>query len=116
MFPKRTTTSQQDLKCGARATECVSRGWFGRFATEIAHRCRLALFAPTVQRSLAIEQQRAQAEREKMAEEYATGYLDGWHECYSACLEAVEESVSEQRDVWAAGELLAGLGAFPKTN
>ena len=116
MFSKRTSTSQQDLKYGATATEFVSRSWFERFAAEIAHRCRLALFAPTIQRSLAIERQRAQAEREKMAEEYARGYLDGWHECYSACLEAVEESVAEQRDVWAAGELLAGLGAFPRTN
>ena len=101
---------------GTIAAQLVGRTCFGRFAAEVAHRCRLALFAPTVQRSRAIERERSQAEREKMAEEYARGYLDGWHECYAACLEAVEESVSEQRDTWEAGELLAGPWSSPKTN
>lgn len=116
MSPKRPIKSQWDAQSVDRTARFVRRSWLRLFAAEVAHRCRLALFAPTIQRSLVIERERAHAEREKMAEEFARGYLDGWHECYAACLETVEESVSGQRDIWAAGELLAGSGSFPKTN
>jgi hypothetical protein len=116
MSSKQTIKGRHDPGCCPTATQFVSGTWIGRFAGEIAHRCRLLLFAPTVQRSLATEREREHNEREKMAEEYARGYLEGWHECYAACLEAVEESVSGQRNIWAVGELLAGPGSSLKTN
>ncbi len=116
MSPKRIAVSHHDLECSRANAQFAGRSWCGRLALELTHRFRLALFAPTLRRSLSIERERAQAERERMAEEYARGYLDGWHECYAACLEAVEESASERRDIWAAGELLAGFGESQKTN
>jgi len=111
MSTKRFIAQEQEINCGTAATQSVSANWFGRLSAEIVHRCRLALFAPTVQRSLAVERERRQIEREQMAEEYARGYLEGWHQCYSACLEAVEESVAEKRDIWVAGEVLVGSRA-----
>lgn len=108
MSTKRFIAKEQEIERGTAATRSASASWFGRFSAEIVHRCRLALFAPTVERSLVIERERRQTEREQMAEEYARGYLEGWHQCYSSCLEAVEESVAEKRDVWAAGEVLVG--------
>ena len=111
MSIKRFIAQEQEINCGTAATQSVSTSWFGRLSAEIVHRCRLALFAPTVQRSLAVERERRQIEREQMAEEYARGYLEGWHQCYSACLEAVEESVAENRDIWTAGEVLVGSRA-----
>lgn len=106
--PKHNITSRQGPRCRTATTGTGRRNWVDRLAAEVVHRCRIALFAPTIQRTLAIERERAHAEREKLAEEYAHGYLDGWHECYATCLEAVEESVAGKRDIWAAGELIAG--------
>jgi len=111
MSAKRFIAQEQEINCGTAGTQSVSANWFGRLSAEIVHRCRLALCAPTVQRSLAVERERRQIEREQMAEEYARGYLEGWHQCYSACLEAVEESVAEKRDIWVAGEVLVGSRA-----
>ena len=116
MPPKRTLKNHRDAQSVGRAVRLVRGSWLHLFVAEVSHRCRLALFAPTIQRSLVIERQRAHAERERMAEEYARGYLQGWHECYAACLETVEESVSGQQDIWAPGELLAGPDFFPTTN
>lgn len=111
MSTKCFIAGEEEIGCGTAATRFVSASWFGRFSAEIVHRCHLALCAPTVQRSLSIERERRQAEREQMAEEYARGYMEGWHECYSACLQAVEESVAEKGDIWAAGEVLVGSRA-----
>ncbi|MGH9574566.1 MAG: hypothetical protein ACRD40_13685 [Candidatus Acidiferrales bacterium] len=111
MSTKRFIAREEKSRRGTAATRFASASWFGRLSAEIVHRCHLALFAPTIQRSLVIARERRQVEREQMAEEYARGYLEGWHQCYSACLEAVEESVVEKSDIWAAGEVLVGLRA-----
>jgi hypothetical protein len=124
MYPKRRWTDGDDLTGinmdqGADTLKSdlrKPRNWIFRMAREIGYRWRIAVGAPYMDRALEMERERAFAERERFAEEYARGYLSGWDECYAACLEAVEDEVSRKNDIWAAGELLTPAGGSLKTN
>jgi hypothetical protein len=90
--------------------------WPGRVVREIAHRLRIAIFTPTLERAREIECEKLQAERHRLAEEYSQGYLTGWHECYDACLNAIEDELAEKCEIWASGALLTGPDNLTKAN
>lgn len=124
MYPKRRWTDEvgvtrADFNQRVTAFQRVREeavNWVVRMAREVAYRCRIAVCAPSFERATEIERERAHAERERLAEDFAQGYLDGWHECYALCLEAVEDEVSRKSDIWAAGELLTESERSLKTN
>ena len=87
-----------------------------RAGREIAHRWRMALEAPEIERAEVFEMQRAHRERERLADEYARGYLNGWRECFSACLTVVEDEFERGQETWSAGALLTDSGDAKREN
>jgi hypothetical protein len=81
--------------------------WLFRAMREFAYRVQIAMHAPGLEGAQVFELQRANRQRQILADEFARGYLAGWHECFEACLTAVEEEISRSDDVWELGALLA---------
>jgi hypothetical protein len=81
--------------------------WLFRAMREFAYRVQIAMRAPGLEGAQVFELQRANRQRQILADEFARGYLAGWHECFEACLTAVEEEISRSDDVWELGALLA---------
>lgn len=94
----------------------VRTRWLRRTLNEVFYRFHIVMFAHTQVRAEELERERAYAERNRLAEEYAEGYLAGWHECYAACLNAVEEEIATTDEIWATGALLASPEGSLKTN
>ncbi|MGA9183766.1 MAG: hypothetical protein WBZ32_00600, partial [Candidatus Acidiferrales bacterium] len=74
-----------------------------RWLREISYRIRLAIGSRSIEHAELLEMQRANRERQQLADEYARGYMAGWRECFETCLTAVEEELSQGDDVWALG-------------
>ncbi len=77
-----------------------------RAVREVAHRVRMAIDAPDIERAEIFPMQRVHRERQKFAEEYARGYLAGWRECFHSCLSAVEEEIARGDEGWDIAALL----------
>lgn len=90
--------------------------WVARILLEIIRRLRLAMRAPRIERAELIAMQRAHRERQQLADEYSRGYMAGWRECYQTCVDAIESEISQARDVWDVGSLLAGETKPRRTN
>jgi hypothetical protein len=90
--------------------------WVLRGMREIAHRVRVALDAPTIERAQIFDMQRIHRERQRLAEEYSRGYLIGWHECFRACFEIVEDELTRPADLLDIGAFLAGPSKVPEGN
>jgi hypothetical protein len=82
--------------------------WMLRILRELVYRVRIAVRAPSIERSELVAIQRGDCERQRFADEYASGYLAGWRECFQTCLEAVQEEVGRADEVWSLGDLLTG--------
>ncbi|MBZ5696780.1 MAG: hypothetical protein LAN36_15650 [Acidobacteriia bacterium] len=87
-----------------------------RAAREFVYRIHVAACAPTIERAQVFEMQRAHADRQRLADEYARGYLIGWRECFRAALEAVEDELTRNDDVWDIGGLLVDTPKSPPEN
>jgi len=90
--------------------------WMARAWRELAHRARLALRAPALERAEFFEMQAAQRQRQLLAEEYARGYLVGWSECFEVCLEAVEQEFSNDDALWRIGGIAGDAKNPPRKN
>lgn len=90
--------------------------WVLRVLREISYRLRVALRAPRIERAQAFEMNRANRERQRLADEYVRGYMCGWHECYEACLLAVEDEISHSSEFWEVGDLLANTAKPQRKN
>ncbi len=90
--------------------------WLLRAVREFVYRIRAAVGSPEIECLQIFEMQRAQRDRERLADEYARGYLAGWRECFQACLAAVEGELAQSSDVWEIGALLADSTGPPKEN
>jgi hypothetical protein len=90
--------------------------WMLRAVREVAYRVAVAFRAPAIECAQVFDMQRAQCDRQRMADEYARGYLVGWRECFDACLVAVEEELTRSDDMWEIGALLAEAPKLPKDN
>ena len=89
--------------------------WLLRGVREVVHRVRAAVRAPGIERAEVFQMQRAQRERERLAEEYARGYMAGWRECFQTCLSAVEEEIARVDDTWDVGSFLPAAPKPPGT-
>lgn len=54
----------------------------------------------------ALEVQRMEVQRQRLAEEFARGYLIGWRECFQVCLNAIEDEIARGGEVWDSGRWL----------
>jgi hypothetical protein len=89
--------------------------WLLRAMREIAHRVRLAVRAPGIERAEVFQMQRTHQERQRLAEEYARGYMAGWRGCFQACLSAVEDEIARVDDGWDVGSFLPAAPKPPGT-
>jgi hypothetical protein len=80
--------------------------WIARALRNVIYRVRLALEAPGLEGSQFLAMQRANGERQSMADEYARGYMRGWRECFQTCVDAIEDEMSRGDTVWDIGALL----------
>ena len=99
---------------GSKSRSKPNQVW--QVAAEIVRRLKLAVAAPSAERELELQRERAYIEQQRLAEEYSRGYLTGWRECYDACLEAVDEELSRKSEIWAAGAMMTGSENFPRAN
>ena len=80
--------------------------WIARAVRNVIYRVRLALEAPGMEGAQFVAMQRANGERQRMADEYARGYMRGWRECFQTCVDAIEDEMSRGDAAWDIGALL----------
>jgi hypothetical protein len=90
--------------------------WLLRAVREIVYRVAVAFRSPAIECAQVFEMQRANRDRQRMADEYVRGYLIGWRECFHACLVAMEEELTRSDDVWEIGALLTDAPKLPRDN
>lgn len=81
--------------------------WVSRGCRELRKCFWGGVRSPGVARQ-ALEAQRIEMERQRLAEEFARGYLIGWRECFQVCLNAIEDEIACGGEVWEAGRWLPG--------
>ena len=87
-----------------------------RAARELRYRMGAALRAPTIECARLLEMDRANRERQLMAEEFANGYMAGWRECFRTCMETIEDELTRGDDAWQAGAALTNSSVSPRQN
>ena len=80
--------------------------WMLRWGREFGHRVRAFVSGPAIEQMEALEVQRRDGERQRLADEYSRGYLEGWRACFEACLRTVEDEFEDGSELWEVGELL----------
>ena len=85
-----------------------------RAVRNVLYRVRLALEAPGVEGAQFLAMQRANSERQRLADEYARGYMRGWRECFQTCVDAIEDEMSRGDTVWDIGALLTDADRRPE--
>ncbi len=88
--------------------------WIMRTLREFRYRLRIALGAPRMEAAQFFAMQRANQQRQRMADEYARGYMVGWRECFHTCVNAIEDEMTYAGDVWEIGALLTDGGKPPR--
>jgi len=88
--------------------------WIARAVRNAIYRVRLALEAPGVECAQFLAMQRANGERQRLADEYARGYMRGWRECFQTCVDAIEDEMSRGDTVWDIGALLTDADHRPE--
>src|SRR6185437_5248629 len=68
--------------------------WIARGMRHVIYRVRLALDALGMEGAQCLAIQRANGERQRLADEYARGYMRGWRECFRTCVDAIEDEMS----------------------
>lgn len=115
---------RKELSLGERVPRCYGMAWYEprrnvgvyfpvpfhsvvRLCRNLRRLVSAAFGSHESEHAIAVEFQRLERERQRLADEFARGYLKGWRECFQTCLSAIEDEISQNTEVWEAGTWLA---------